>query len=357
MEFGIQFFPDVGPEEKSAQQYWNESLYLSELGDQLGYGHLRTVEHYFHRYGGYSTNPIVFLAAASQRTKKMALITGAVLPIFNSPFKLAGELAMLDAMSNGRLEIGFARAFMPHEFRVLKRSMDESRARFVEGIEQVRLLLEEENATSHGQFYSFENVTSFPRPTQKPRPPFWIATTASAESQIFAAKGGHSIMTVPVGGPQQARKVIDTYRDAWAAEGRPGRGRVMIGLHMYCAETQAEAERRAKPRVENYFISLLDAHTKEKAAASKDYPAANGKMIDAMRRATFEDRMKANVVFIGSPRNLIEQIAGYDHLCGGLDKISLQVNFHDMPVDEAEASLRLFAEEVMPHFNKATVGS
>ena len=260
-------------------------------------------------------------------------------------------------MSNGRLEIGFARAFMPHEFRVLKRSMDESRARFVEGIEQVRLLLEEENATSHGQFYSFDNVTSLPRPTQKPRPPFWIATTASAESQIFAAKGGHSIMTVPVGGPQQARKVIDTYRDAWAAEGRPGRGKVMIGLHMYCAETQAEAERRAKPRVENYFVSLLDAHVKEKAAPSKDYPAANDKMIDAMRRATFEDRMKANVVFVGSPRNLIEQIAGYDHLCGGLDKISLQVNFHDMPVDEAEASLRLFAEEVMPHFNKATAST
>jgi alkanesulfonate monooxygenase SsuD/methylene tetrahydromethanopterin reductase-like flavin-dependent oxidoreductase (luciferase family) len=124
---------------------------------------------------------------------------------------------------------------------------------------------------------------------------------------------------------------------------------------MYCAETQEEAERRAKPRVENYFTSLLDAHMQEKAKPSKDYPAANDKMIDAMRRATFEDRMKANVVFIGSPKNLIEQIEGYDHLCGGLDKISLQVNFHDMPADEAEASMRLFAEEVMPHFKKKSV--
>jgi alkanesulfonate monooxygenase SsuD/methylene tetrahydromethanopterin reductase-like flavin-dependent oxidoreductase (luciferase family) len=269
--------------------------------------------------------------------------------------KLAGELGMLDAMSNGRLEVGFARAFMPHEFKTLGRSMDESRARFTEGVEQIRRLLEEENVTSHGQFHSFENVTSLPRPTQKPRPPFWIATTASAESQIAAAKGGHSIMTVPIGGPQQARKVIDTYQEAWAAEGRPGRGRVMIGLHMYCAETQAEAERRAKPRVENYFVSLLDALLKTPAPVSKDYPAANDKMIDAMRRATFEDRIQANVVFVGSPANLVEQISSYDQLCGGLDKISLQVNFHDMPVDEAEASVRLFAEEVMPHFNKMTV--
>jgi alkanesulfonate monooxygenase SsuD/methylene tetrahydromethanopterin reductase-like flavin-dependent oxidoreductase (luciferase family) len=282
----------------------------------------------------------------------MRLITGAVLPIFNHPLKLAGEIGMLDAISNGRLEVGFARAFMAHEFRTFGRNMDESRARFTEGVEQIGRLLEEENVTSHGQFYSFDNVTSLPRPTQKPRPPFWIATTASAESQIAAAKGGHSIMTVPVGGPLQARRVIDTYREAWVAEGHPGRGKVMIGLHMYCAETQAEAERRARPRVENYFTSLLDAHTQEKAPQSKDYPAANEKVIDAMRRATFEDRMKANVVFIGSPKNLIEQIEGYDHLCGGLDKISLQVNFHDMPVEEAEASMRLFAEEVMPHFNR-----
>jgi alkanesulfonate monooxygenase SsuD/methylene tetrahydromethanopterin reductase-like flavin-dependent oxidoreductase (luciferase family) len=354
MEFGIQFFPDVGPEEKSAQKYWNESLYLVELGEQLGYGHVRTVEHYFHPYGGYSTNPIVFLSAASQRTKTMRLITGAVLPIFNHPLKLAGEIGMLDAISNGRLEVGFARAFMAHEFKRFGRSMDESRARFAEGVEQIRRLLEEENVTSEGQFHSFENVTSFPRPTQKPRPPFWIATTASAESQVAAAKGGHSIMTVPVGGPEQARKVIEVYRDAWAKEGRSGRGRVMLGLHMYCAPTQKEAEERARPRVENYFKTLLDAHLSYIAPPSKDYPS-NDKMVDSMRRATFEERMKAGVVWIGSPARLREQIESFDHICGGLDKVSLQINFHDMPVDEAEASMRLFAEEVMPHFTKAKV--
>ena len=53
MEFGLQFFPDVSPEEKSAQQYWNESLDLTSLCDDLGYTHVRTVEHYFEPYGGY----------------------------------------------------------------------------------------------------------------------------------------------------------------------------------------------------------------------------------------------------------------------------------------------------------------
>ena len=65
MEFGVQFFPSVGPETKSAQQYFDEALRLTVLAETLGYTNVRTVEHYFHPYGGYSPNPIVFLAAAA----------------------------------------------------------------------------------------------------------------------------------------------------------------------------------------------------------------------------------------------------------------------------------------------------
>src|SRR5215475_6798723 len=147
MQVGIQFFPDIGPKEKSARDYWQEALKLVALCDRYGYSHVRTVEHYFHPYGGYSPNPIVFLAAAAQATQRARLVTGAVLPAFNNPLKVAGELAMLDALSDGRLDAGFARAFLPHEFQRFKVPLDESRARFEEGVEQVRRLLEEENVS------------------------------------------------------------------------------------------------------------------------------------------------------------------------------------------------------------------
>jgi len=87
MQFGVQFFPSVGPDEKSAAAYFAESLAIAEEAESLGFTHARTVEHYFERYGGYSPNPIVFLSALSQRTKSMRLVTGAVLPIFNHPLK------------------------------------------------------------------------------------------------------------------------------------------------------------------------------------------------------------------------------------------------------------------------------
>src|ERR1041384_7862286 len=160
MEVGINFFPDVRPEEKSADVYFDECLQLVAQADALGFLHVRIVEHYFERYGGYSPNPITFLSAASQRSRRLRLITGAVLPAFNHPLKLAGEIGMLDAISKGRLEVGFARAFLPHEFGRFGVSLDESRGRFEEGIETVRRLLENEDVSHDGKFHRFPATTS-----------------------------------------------------------------------------------------------------------------------------------------------------------------------------------------------------
>ena len=155
MQFGLNFFPCVSPEQKPAEQYFREAMHLCSLTDELGYTHIRQVEHYFKPYGGYSPNPLIFLTAAAMRTKNTRLITGAVLPAFNKPLKLAGEIGMLDGISDGRLEVGFARAFLPHEFAQFGVSLDESRRRFTEGLAQITLLLKDENVSSKGEFHSF----------------------------------------------------------------------------------------------------------------------------------------------------------------------------------------------------------
>src|SRR5436309_14975157 len=233
MQFGVQFFPDVRPEEKSAEAYFTEALDLAEEADRLGYTHIRIVEHYFHHYGGYSPNPMVFLAAAAQRTRRARLVTGAVLPAFNHPLKLAGEIGMLDAISGGRLDVGFARAFLPHEFRRFGRSADESVARFREGIEQVELLLTRENVTHRGRFHTIENTTSLPRPTQKPHPKFYVAALNTPDSFAFAGRMGYSVMAIPLGGGAM-RGMIGAYREACKEAGHPGQGEVTLPCDMLC---------------------------------------------------------------------------------------------------------------------------
>jgi len=349
MQFGIQFFPDVRPDERSAEQYFREALDLAEEADRLDFTHIRIVEHYFHYYGGYSPNPIVFLAAAAQRTKRARLVTGAVLPAFNNPLKLAGEIAMLDAISGGRLDVGFARAFLPHEFRRFARSPDESVARYREGIEQVDLLLRTENVTHRGMFHTIENTTSLPRPTQRPRPKFYVAALNTPESFEYAGKMGYSVMAIAFVAAKM-RPLLAAYRAAWKAAGHPGDGEVMIAFHMFCDHDAERARNLAAPLIDNYLRSLVDAASDWlDGRISQDYPGYD-RIIAGLRASNAADQMTTGAAWVGTPDEIARTIATMQEDFGGFEHASLQVNFNLMPFDAAMASMRLFAREVMPLF-------
>ncbi len=348
MDFGVNFFPDISPAQKSGQQYFRESLNLVERADALGFQHVRIVEHYFRSYGGYSPNPVVFLAAAAQRSRHLKLITGAVLPVFNNPLKLAGELAMLDCISNGRLEIGFARAFLPHEFAAFGIPLDESRERFEEGVAAVELLLTQEKATFKGKFHPFENITSLPRPVQKPRPPFWIAAFSTEESFRKAGENGHWIMAIPLSGAAM-QPLIAAYRAAWKGAGHPGAGRVMLAFHMYCATDDDEAERVAEPLVNAYLHSMYEAASDWDHLASASYPNYSA-LVKGLKESSYRAQVEQNAVLVGTPETIARRLKAFDRAVGGFEVTSVQVNFHTLSEPDAERSMNLFAERVMPLF-------
>ena len=352
MEFGVQFFPAVDLETKPPALYFDECLRLCDLFDDYRYTHVRTVEHYFLAYGGYSPNPMVFLTAASQRTKNARMVTGAVLPVFNNPLKIAGEAGMLDAISGGRLDLGMARAFLPHEFEKFNISLDESVARFDEGTEQVRRLLEEENLTMEGRFHSFKNVTSLPRPTQKPRPPIWTAVTTTPDSFAKAGRKGDSIMAILLV-RSRLKELIGAYREGWRAAGHPGNGQVMLAFHMLCHEDADEAVRIAREPLNLYLKAILGAARGwVEGAASKDYPNYE-KMYRALEKESFETQTESGAAWVGPPEKLVDQIAQLRDDIGGFDIASMQVNFGSVPYDAAERSFRLFGEKVIPHLTEA----
>jgi alkanesulfonate monooxygenase SsuD/methylene tetrahydromethanopterin reductase-like flavin-dependent oxidoreductase (luciferase family) len=346
MQFGVQFFPAVDHTDKSAADYYAESLSIAEEAEQLGFTHARTVEHYFNRYGGYSPNPIVFLSAAAQRTKTMRLVTGAVLPVFNNPLKLAGEIGMLDGISGGRFDVGFARAFLLHEFRRFGISPDESQARFREGLEQIELLLTQENVSHKGRFRSFEKITSLPRPTQKPRPKFYIAATQTPESFEFAGSKGYSLMAIPIG---PIAGLIELYRKAWRAAGHPGDGEVMVAFHMFCHEDQKLSREIARPPFEEYFRALNEAVGEWERGTSKDYRDYD-KSARALRSFTLDGQIESGGAWVGTPDEVRAIIRRVVATIGQFEHASLQINFGTIDIREAQKSMRLFAREVMPEF-------
>ncbi|MFP6734147.1 MAG: LLM class flavin-dependent oxidoreductase, partial [Rhodospirillales bacterium] len=265
----------------------------------------------------------------------------------------ASDLAMLHGFCHGRLDIGFARAFLPQEFRHFEVDMEESVERFEEGIEQVRLLLENENVTSKGKFHSFEDVTTHPRPVQKPRPNFYLAAVGTPASFERAGRLGHWIMAIPGVGSDPIQ-LMDSYRGAWKAAGHAGKPRIMMAVFMLCHEDREQALRIAKPHVEGHFAAIVEAMHEYETGA----PASTYKGYDVMRQRiaeqTLESQIECHAVFAGTPDDIIAQLTAFDDAVGGCDEVSMQVNFYGLDIGVAEASVRLFGETVIPHFNAQT---
>src|SRR5215475_4796585 len=348
MRFGINFFPSVDPTHLSGYAYYQQALALAARADELGYHHIRTVEHYFRGYGGYSPSPVVFLTAVAQRTKRVRLVTGAVLPAFNHPIKLATELAMLDCISDGRLEAGFARAFLPEEFDAFQVSMDESRARFEEGIAAVKRVWTEPEVRFEGPFHQFGPLPLLPRPVQQPHPPIWVAAIQTAESFVWAGEQGYNLMIVPyLSAFDSVAANLHAYRDSYERVGHgSGGGKVQMSFHLYVAEDGATARREAKGSIDEYMRLFKLSATAWNRRTSDQYKGYE-KLFNILDEMTYDRVLSEGRAFIGDPVEVANQVREIVALFGPVEP-SLQVMYGDFSEAAAHRSLELFATEVMP---------
>jgi alkanesulfonate monooxygenase SsuD/methylene tetrahydromethanopterin reductase-like flavin-dependent oxidoreductase (luciferase family) len=348
MQCGLNFFPSCRPERKSGETYFREALDLCALADDLGYATVKIVEHYFRPYGGYSPSPLIFLAAAAQRTRRIRLVTGAVIPAFNHPLKLAAELAMVDCISGGRLDAGFARAFLPHEFEAFEVSMEESRPRFEEGIAAVRRLWTEEKVTFEGRFHRFKDVTLLPRPVQQPHPPILVAAIASPESFVWAGEQGYGLMFVPyLSDFQDLAQKLALYRRAFREHhGGQEPPPASMAFHLYLAEATSVARREAQPYIEQYVAVFKDAAAAWTGRASAQYRGYE--QLQARLDELTYDRVVAEArAFIGDPALVLDQIRQVRQIFGPIQP-EMQVMFGDMEFAKARRSVELFGREVLP---------
>ncbi|MFD8462306.1 LLM class flavin-dependent oxidoreductase [Streptomyces antimycoticus] len=352
-EFGVNFFPVVDPVVKSATDYYDETLQLIERAEFLGFTQAQTVEHYFTPYGGYSPDPVTLLTAAAARTTRIRLATGAVVPAFTHPVKLAGKLAMLDHLSHGRLDVGFGRAFLPTEFAAFEIPMDESRARFAEGVEACRQLWTTEDLVWEGRFQRFGPVTLLPRPYQKPHPPIFIASATSAESCAAAGSAGHHLQVVPsVTSAEQLASMLGAYRAAWDATGHdPTARRIQIKFTCYLSRDAHEARRLGEFYERTYTEHMAAAVAPLATGKSADYPGYD-KFLEKAKNYDFATSLAADKVLAGDPDGVTRQIRAIRERFGEDLSFSLQFNPGGLDFATAAAAMDLFAAEVMPAFRE-----
>jgi alkanesulfonate monooxygenase SsuD/methylene tetrahydromethanopterin reductase-like flavin-dependent oxidoreductase (luciferase family) len=259
---------------------------------------------------------------------------------------------MLDNLSHGRLDVGFGRAFIPKEFEVFGVSMDDSRARFEEGVEIITRLWTEEQVSHEGKFFKFSNVRCMPRPFQRPHPPIWVAAVMSKESFVEAGRRGYHIMIVPFAGNlERTRELVQTYRDAWREAGHPpGAEQVQTSLHCYVAETHQEAIEGFKGPVARYIEVFSEAVQSGSGPHSEQY-AGYQKLGEAISALTAEKMIESRTALVGTPEEVIEQVQFTREIFGEHEP-SMQINFGGISEREAFRTLELFANRVMPKFNK-----
>jgi alkanesulfonate monooxygenase SsuD/methylene tetrahydromethanopterin reductase-like flavin-dependent oxidoreductase (luciferase family) len=351
VRFGINFFPSFRPQDSTTAEYYDQCLRIAARADELGFSSIKTVEHSFYDYGGHSPNPCVLLSAVAARTRRIRLITGAVIPAFHHPAHLGGDLAMLDNLSQGRLDAGFGRAFLPKEFEVYGVPMSESRERFEEAIGVIRRLWQEEMVSHRGRFWSFDGVRLMPRVFQKPHPPIWIAAISTEESFVYAAKNGFNLMIVPYAGPPgRLQELVRMYRTLWAQSGHtPGAEQIQVAQFCYVAEDRDEARRGFDHICSRYLETFADAVQSWQGRNESDYPGYD-RMVASILATTPDTIIAQGGAFVGSPYEVVQQVHACVKSFDGPIEPSMQINFGGSKDAEAFRTLELLAAKVLPCF-------
>ena len=338
MKFGIFDYIDLRAE--PVPRLYDERLALIQAAEAAGFHGYHVTEHHATPLSA-APSPSVFLAAAARETARIRL--GALLfllPLYH-PFRLLEELQMLDNLSHGRLDIGLGRGVSPFEFAALGQDIKASDKVYAECLEIIWQGLKGDRINYDGAHFKLDNA---PLPigwVQKPHPPLWYGLRSGPDGSLLPVHRGMNVVTL--GNDARAIQAIARFREAWPkhAEQRRAAGSIieqpMVGMvrGMFVADTDAEAERIARPAYRKWFDSLmwlwLENNSFPGIPLSQD----------------FDESIQDGSLVVGSPdtvrRKFVEQAKRCSH-----DYLVLKLAFGSFTHAQEMRSLELFRREVMP---------
>ena len=201
---------------EKAKVIFDQHLEEYTRAEQLGFDSIYLAEHHFSAYN-LTPNPFLLLAALSQRTSRMRMGVMISVLTFQNPVRFAEEVAMLDLLTGGRLDVGIGRGVDEQEFIKFKMPYSEARPRFEEAVDLIMRLWSEQEVTHEGKYFPLESSSIWPRPIQQPHPPMWVAALSDATLQWAGRMGfGMSSAFLP---PSITKNRFDVYREAAVAAG------------------------------------------------------------------------------------------------------------------------------------------
>jgi alkanesulfonate monooxygenase SsuD/methylene tetrahydromethanopterin reductase-like flavin-dependent oxidoreductase (luciferase family) len=325
-----------------------EEIRLGELADELGFDALWPVEHHFDDYS-FCPDNTVFLAHMAARTRQIRLGTGAVILPWNSPLRVAEKIALLDHLANGRVLFGMGRGLARCEYAGFGIPMDESRDRFDESARMILDALETGVIEGGGPYFPQPRTSIRPAPSRS-----FVDRTycvaMSPDSVLAAADlGARMVMFSQRPWADQAESVR-TYHERFAGlHPRPPAPPVVCDF-VYCDADPGRAEELAHKYIAGYLTSVMEHYELESDhfKQAKGYESY-GSAVDLLRAIGLDKlcEMYLGVNVWGTPDQILERLHARREVIGDHD-LTCCFRFAGLPYERAEASMRLFAAEVLP---------
>lgn len=328
--------------------------------EKQGFDGLAINEHHATPYG-LGNSPNLIAAAIARMTQKLKILIYANLLPIHEPLRLAEELAMLDCLSNGRLINGVGRG-APREYKIFNVPLDESRSRFEEAYDVMRLAWTEDRFDYAGKHFQYSDVSIWPRPIQQPHPPLWVPLTGSKETIEWAAKHDASFTPGVFAGPMR-EDTLRYYAKCAAQYGREVKPeKISIMVDCYVADTKAKAIEEYGPYLMYLFNTLLiyDQVFQKDVQKTKYYSSTAFEHLREGTKGTlaaddsiFNEwnmdmvRAAAEHMPIGTADEVVERIIKECDEAGA-DNVLLVCNRGPMPQEMFLNQIRRIGSEVLP---------
>lgn len=340
LQFGI--FDWLDESGRGIGETYGERLRMLELADRSGFYAYHLAEHHATELSTVPS-PHLFLAAAAQRTTRLRLgPLSVILPLYE-PIRLLEEIAMLDQLSNGRVELGLSRGSTGEH---IENDPDKAREMFSEALEVILQGLQTGEISYRGTHYRYDGAISRLKPLQKPYPPLWYPTSNVASIPWVAQNGINTAFSVHLAPTfDRVVEMAQRYRAEYQLSGlnaHVAEAKVGFSVHIHVADTDRLAQQQARPAFELFQHNFTYRYVRR--GAPERYAA----------RGSFADELASGRIIVGSPATVRNQLAEYVQR-SGVNYVLGVFAFGSLGIEEVLNSMSLFASEVMPALGRQTV--
>jgi alkanesulfonate monooxygenase SsuD/methylene tetrahydromethanopterin reductase-like flavin-dependent oxidoreductase (luciferase family) len=316
-----------------------------QAAEAAGFDTVWATEHHFRTFGGMTPNPQMLLAVIGQWAPKLRLGSSvSILPLRN-PLQVAEDFAVLDVLTDGRLEFGAGRGMVLSGFAGFGVDWDTAQDRMKEALTLIDRLWTEPRVSFAGQFFQCENVALMPRPVQQPRPPIWVTANTDPESFRWIGARGYDLMTLPwLFPPDRTRELVGVYREARLAAGHTAPPRIMAMYPAHVAETAALARERCEAawnRWRDFIVEEVRADPLRHQEADRRSAMLSYDNMVSERRAIF-----------GSVEDCVATVRWLAETFG-LTHLGLTFHFGGLSQDAGLRTVDLWGRAVAPAVNGA----